>query len=114
MESYLELSTETRKHRTDTEILKGTKDKVEREAREASMRADAIKRRAEEAEAVLRGAIEENFRLQKKIKDLEAQLEAAEKKVAEATSKAVADFQMSVEYEDEKIKFSTDAYAGEK
>ena len=63
MKSCLELSTEARKHRADIEMLKGTKDKAEREAREASMRVDAVKRRAEDAEAALRGAIEENSQL---------------------------------------------------
>ena len=42
-------------------------------------------------------AVEENSRLQGLIKELEARLGVVEKKVAEATLKAFADFGMSVE-----------------
>ena len=115
-------------------MLKDAKDKAVREAGEAFLRADAIGRGAEDAEALLRGAIEENFqllgrikeletqlergaviveensRLQGLIKELEAQLGAAKKKAVEAAFKAVADFRVSVKYQDEKVEFVTDAY----
>ena len=41
-------------------MLKSAKEKAEREAGEASMRADTIDRRAEDTEAALRETIEEN------------------------------------------------------
>ena len=63
MEHSLELSTEARKHKADTKMLKVTKDKAEKEAREASMKADAAVRRAKNTEVALRGAVEENSRL---------------------------------------------------
>ena len=70
MESCRNLSAEVRKHQADVEMLKGTRDKVVREAGGASPRADATERKAEDAEAALRGAIEENFRLLKKLRSL--------------------------------------------
>ena len=45
---------------------------------------------------------------------LEAQLEATKKKAVEAASRAFANFRVSVEYEDKKIEFFVDAYAGGK
>ena len=72
MESCLELLTEARKHRTDAEMLKGTKDKAEREAGEASIRVDIVERRAEDVEVALKETVEENFRLEEKIKEFKA------------------------------------------
>ena len=53
------------------------KGEAEREVGEASMRADIVDMRAEDAEAALKEAIEENFQLLERIKELEAQLEAS-------------------------------------
>ena len=88
---------EARKHKTDVETLKVTKDKTEKEAGEVSMRADAAIRRAKDVEAALKGAIKENSWLldiqeaqAARIKELEALLtknkatiETAEKKTVE-------------------------------
>ena len=54
MESSLKLLAKARKHKADVEMLKVTKDKIEREAGEASIRADVATRRAEDVEATLR------------------------------------------------------------
>ncbi|EHA8586728.1 hypothetical protein COCNU_scaffold000827G000010 [Cocos nucifera] len=107
MEHSLELSVESKKYKVDAKTLKEMRDKVIKEASEASIRAAAAARRAEDVEAALRGAIEENFWLlgvqeakaaeikklksqSMKEKELEAEpernkamLEAVEKKIAE-------------------------------
>ena len=61
MEHSHEVSTEARKHKANAETLKVTKDKAEQEAGEAFIRTDTATRRVEDAEAALRGAVEENF-----------------------------------------------------
>ena len=63
-----------KKYELEAGMLKGAEDKATREAGEASMRANAIEKRADDAEAALKGAVEENSRLLGKIKGLEAQL----------------------------------------
>ena len=78
------------------------------------MRADIANRRAEDVEAALSGAIEENSRLLGSIKELKAQLKAVEKKAAEAASKAVKNFRASKEYEDKQAKYSANAYDARK
>ncbi|KAG1362763.1 hypothetical protein COCNU_10G009820 [Cocos nucifera] len=59
-EHSIELVVEARKHKTDAETLKGTRDKTIKKAVEAFMRADAVERRAEDIEVALREAVEEN------------------------------------------------------
>ena len=79
------------------------------------MRADIIDRRVEDAETALRRAIEENSWLLGRIKKLKAaQLEAVEKKAAEAASQAVEDFQASEEYEDKKVEYFVNVYDARK
>ena len=119
-----------KKYQLKAKMLGDAKDKAAREAGEVLLRADAFERRAKHAEAALRGAVEENFRLLRRveglerhaisieensrlqglIKKLEAQLGAVEKKAVEATLKALADFRASTECKDEKFEYATDAY----
>ena len=114
-------------------MLGNAKNKTAREVGEALLRADTIERRVEDAEVALRETVEnsrllekieeleaqlercaiaakENSRLQGLIKELEAQLGATEKNAAEAAFKAVADFQASVECQDQNVEFATDTY----
>ena len=60
MEHSREVSLKARKHKVDTKTLKVMKDKAEKEAGEATIRADATMRRAEDAKAALRRAVKEN------------------------------------------------------
>ena len=60
IESSRELAKEAKKSGLEVELHKRAKEKVEKEVSEVSMKADAIERRAKDAEAVLRKAVEEN------------------------------------------------------
>ncbi|EHA8586602.1 hypothetical protein COCNU_scaffold000565G000010 [Cocos nucifera] len=94
MECSIELSAEVMKHKIGIKMPKITKNKALKTAREASVRADVAKRRAEDAETVLERALEENFWLlgiqeaqATKIKEIKSQFAKAEElqaKVAEA------------------------------
>ncbi|KAG1334508.1 hypothetical protein COCNU_03G006270 [Cocos nucifera] len=53
----LELSVESRKYKVDAEILKEVKDKAIKEAGKASIRADAIERRAKDIERSCKGKL---------------------------------------------------------
>ncbi|KAG1327756.1 hypothetical protein COCNU_01G016900 [Cocos nucifera] len=113
MEHFAELSTEMRKHKIDVEMLKITKDKIVKIAREASTRANATERRAKDAKEALRETMEENFwllgtqeALEAKVKELRTQsarIEELETKVAEvkimlkATKKKIVEFQSKLE-----------------
>nr|XP_010907555.1 ankycorbin-like [Elaeis guineensis] len=92
IESSHELMKEKKKFELEAGMLKGTKEKVEREAGEASIRVDTIDKRVEDAKAILRRAIEENSQFLGRIKELEIQLEATEKKAAKTAFKVVEDF----------------------
>ena len=137
IESSCELAKEVKKSRLEAEMLRRAKEKAEREVRKVSMKVDAVKRRAEDIEAMLRKVVKENSRLlgkavefeaqakrnaaayeensclQKEIKELKAQLGAAEKQTAEAASKAVEDFQALEEYKEARAKYSVTAYMSE-
>ncbi|EHA8588172.1 hypothetical protein COCNU_scaffold004299G000020 [Cocos nucifera] len=63
MEQSIEHSAEALKHKTNTEMLKGMRDKTIKEAEKAFTRADATKKITEDTEIALRGAVEENSRL---------------------------------------------------
>ena len=92
-------------------MLKKAREKVEKKIGEVSMRADTIERRAEDPEAALRKAVEENSRLFRKIKELKVHLGVEEKRTAKAaTSQAVEDFQAFEKYEEERAEYSTDTY----
>ncbi|KAG1327688.1 hypothetical protein COCNU_01G016220 [Cocos nucifera] len=72
----------------EVEMLKIAKDKVSKAVEEASTRADAAEKRAQDAEAALEKSIKENLRL----------------------SGVVDKFRASKEYEDKKAKFAVNAY----
>ena len=110
IKSSHEIVKEKKKFELKVRMLKGAKEKAKKEAGEASVRADTINRRAKDAEAALRRAVKENSRLLERIKKLEAQLKATEKKATEAASKVVEDFRISEKYEDEKAEYSADVY----
>ena len=61
-----------KKYQFEVEMLGDVKNKAAREAGDALLKANIVERRAEDAEAALRGAIQENSRLLEKIKKLEA------------------------------------------
>ena len=60
MERSTELLDKARKHKTDVETLKITKDKALKVAGEASIRAHVVERRARDAKEALKRSIEEN------------------------------------------------------
>nr|XP_029120780.1 uncharacterized protein LOC114914241 [Elaeis guineensis] len=106
IESFCELAKEAKKSGLEVEMLKRAREKVG----EVSMRANATKRRAEDAEAALRKTIEENSRLIREIKELKARLGIEEKRSVKVTSKVVEDFRASEKCEKEKTKYSANAY----
>ena len=61
IESSHELAKEAKKSELEAEMLKRAKERVEKEVGEVSMKVDAVERRAEDADATLRKAVEENF-----------------------------------------------------
>ena len=73
IESSHKLAKEVKKYGLEVEMLKRAKEKAEKEVGEVFMKADATERRAEDAKAVFRKAVEENFRLLGKIAKFEAQ-----------------------------------------
>ena len=120
MEQSVELSAETRKHKTDAEMLKGTRDKTIKETREASVQTDAAEKGTGDAEAALRKIVEENSQLlgiqealTTEIKELKAQsakaegleaeiekikamLKIVEEKIAEIQSKREAQIEATI------------------
>ncbi|KAG1368390.1 hypothetical protein COCNU_14G008580 [Cocos nucifera] len=82
-----ELLTKMTRHKMDVEMLKITKDKILKEAREDFTRADATEGRAEDVEIVLKKSAEENSRLlgirealAVEVEELKAKVEAFEAK----------------------------------
>nr|XP_010920206.1 paramyosin-like [Elaeis guineensis] len=108
-----ELIKEVKKSGLEVEMLKRAREKAEKKVGEVFMRADATKRRAEDAETILRKTIEKNSRLLGKIKELKARLGAKEKQSGKVASKAV-DFQTFEKYDEKRAEYSTDAYDAEK
>ena len=79
IESSRELTKETKKSGLEAEILKRAREKAEKKVSKVSMRANAIERRAEDVEAILRKTVEENSQLLGEVKELKAHLRAEEK-----------------------------------
>ncbi|EHA8587782.1 putative paramyosin-like [Cocos nucifera] len=79
-------------YKTDAKMLKIMKDKALKEAGEASTRVDAIERRAEDAETMLRRSAKENYQLLDAKEALVAkvvELKARSAKVRELEAKIV-------------------------
>ncbi|EHA8587243.1 hypothetical protein COCNU_scaffold001677G000110 [Cocos nucifera] len=100
MEYTVGLLTEATKHKMDIKTLKSLKDRALKEAREASVRADAVKRRAQDTKTMLKKSVEENSRLLGIKEALMVKVEELKAQSAKA----------SEEYKDEKAEFTIDAY----